>query len=211
MQIVTLSFDDFSPKNSGFFYICELKRLYPKLKVSLFTIPMSVMSGEVECIADEKFVSEIKRYTHWIEFIPHGFSHLPLEFKRKTYDETINCIKAWERLFKESNLPFVRGFKAPYWEYNEQVIKALNDMGYWMAINRGVNHNSIKTYQYNWSIQEELPKDKEIILGHGHIQNVCGNGLEECFSNLLTIPEDAEFKFVSEIVNENSNYSSDNS
>lgn len=200
-QTVILDADDFAVDNTSFMYFCELKRLYPKFKVSLFTVPMSVMSGEIKCLATaDNFLSEIKEYLDWIEFIPHGFSHYPMEFQNKTYQETIDSLIAIERIFNESGLPFVKGFKAPYWAYNDEVAKALKDKGYWIALDKNDPRNDMPIYKYNWSINEPYPKDIQEVRGHAHIQNVCGNGIEECFSNLLTIPEDVEWKFISEVM-----------
>jgi len=49
--------------------------------------------------------------------------------------------------------------------------------------------------KFNWNIKDS-PLDLPILYGHGHIQDVCQNGLAESFQNIIKLPKDTEFKFL---------------
>jgi hypothetical protein len=200
-----LDFDDFSILNNRLDLLLRLKESYPRLKVSLFTIPYDVayekdVAGR---LLRDKTLEEIKKHLDWMELIPHGLTHFPKEFEKCTYDTMTNHIfKAIDEIFKKDGLTYVKGFKAPYWLWNEEVVRALDEKGWWGAIDK--NQKMIKTkkfYSYTHSIDEPYSKaiGVDIIKLHGHI-TPSGNGIERCFSNLFKMDPDAEFKFASELI-----------
>jgi peptidoglycan/xylan/chitin deacetylase (PgdA/CDA1 family) len=206
-MIVSLNLDDFSPINHNWGYLQDLKSHYPNLKITLFMAPFDKSSGSIQSIVNnQKFAKRLADNRDWIEIAVHGFTHVPKEML--TYDEkTIEgLLTATENLYvmfrrdKNININFVNGFCAPYWLRNESTDKVLKERGYWIAINDNVNPLGLSFYKYNWSIGDKFPEDMPIVRGHGHVQDVCDNGLIESFDNLLTIPDDAEFKFCSEVL-----------
>ena len=53
---------------------------------------------------------------------------------------------------------------------------------------------------YNWNIKDEFPVELDNVIGHGHVQDVVGNGLNESLIRLVQIPDDYEWQFVSEAI-----------
>lgn len=149
-------------------------------------------------------LKRIKEELDWLEIIPHGLVHMPKEFLNATYDTTKLSLKAIDECFKRDGLPYVKGFKAPYWLWNSEVCRALDDEGWWGAIDkhRGANDPMTKKiYVYTHHISEWFSVSTlDVLKLHGHVPNVENNGLAECFPNLFRMPADAEFKFASEML-----------
>ena len=87
---------------------------------------------------------------------------------------------------------FAKIFKAPHWQLSDGGRKAAEELGY-KVVDDGY---------YNWNLKDDFPKKlnkKEVVIGHGHIQNTMGNGLEEVMPRLLEIPtKGTEFMFLSD-------------
>lgn len=204
-MIYALDFDDFSVLNNRLDLLLRLKESYPNLKVSLFTIPYDLpFETDVSAkLLRDKTLKELKKHLDWLELIPHGIIHMPKEFEQCTYDTMKNYIfDAIDEAFRKDGLPYVKGFKAPYWLWNKHVVKALDEEGWWGAIDRNQDMISTKRfYKYTHSIAEPFFKAKEqtVMKLHGHITPE-DNGIERCFFNLFKMDTDAEFKFASELV-----------
>lgn len=208
MKKIVLDFDDFSVLNNRLDLLLKLKEHYPNLKLSLFTIPFDApfekdISGR---IMRDKTLEEIKKHLDWIELIPHGLIHMPREFEKCDYENMKkNVIPAIDECFKKDGLPYVKGFKAPYWLWNEDVVRALDEEGWWGAIDK-LDFNGPRTkkfYKYTHGIDEVFKKSTlDVLKLHGHITNYNKNGIERCFTNLFNMPVDAEFKFASELLDE---------
>ena len=88
---------------------------------------------------------------------------------------------------------FVQGFKAPGWQISDGCYEVLLDRGWWVA-----------DQPYNDHRRPEGLRVHRLGDGdhwHGHIQNVCGNGLEETFPTVLDLVKNADsFQFISEAV-----------
>jgi len=136
-----------------------------------------------------------------IELIPHGLTHHFGEFQNVSYDDMTLTIRAIEEHYKEMNFPLIKGFCAPNWLISDAAVKCLNDNGWWLAVDRNQpkSKRTKKFYEYNWSIDEKFPKNIDLVKAHGHM-NTCANQLQENIHNLITIPGDYEWKFVSEII-----------
>jgi hypothetical protein len=203
----SLDFDDFSVSNNRLDLLLRLKESYPKLKVSMFTIPYDIVyENDVSAkLMRENTLKELKKHLDWIEIIPHGLTHFPSEFEKCTYETMRDYIfDAIAEAFGKDGLPFVKGFKAPYWLWNEGVVKALDEKGWWGAIDRNTNMISTKRfYKYTHSIAEPYFKalNVDIIRLHGHI-TPADNGIEKCFFNLFKMDPKADFKFASELIEE---------
>lgn len=203
-KTVVLDLDDFSLENNNFFYLDKLKSIYPKLKVSLFTIPFDAQY--YRNFADfqrEEIIKQIKKRLDWIELIPHGLTHANREFESAKYKDMKIIFRAIRDVFAKYDLPYVKGFKAPQWLYNQSLVDYLDYKGWFLATDRN-QPDSLKAkrnYVYSHSIDEPywLSEDKLIKL-HGHISLPSKNNLPDNILNLMKIPKDADFKFVSEVV-----------
>jgi len=206
-QIVAIDLHDFSPVNHNIEYLEDLRSHYPNLKITLFMAPFDQQSGKMESVLKHlKFAQYLSDNRDWIEIGIHGFTHQPEEMLRYTQEMVDKMLLATERLYKMLkdekgiNIRVVKGFCAPFWLRNQEVDKALKKRGYWIAINDNVNPEGLPFYKYNWSINEKFPTHLKIVRGHGHVQDVCGNGLVESFTSILDMPTDVEFKFASEVL-----------
>jgi hypothetical protein len=207
-KTVVLDFDDFSVLNNRLDLLLRLKESYPKLKVTLFTIPFDIayekdISGK---IVREDTLKVIKRNINWMQIVPHGLIHMPREFEKCTYDTMRDyVIPAIDEAFKKDGLPYEKGFKPPYWLWNSEVVRALDDEGWWGAID-SKNESEVKTkrfYKYTNGIDELFGKSTfDVLKLHGHITNSSSNSIERCFPNLFNIPTDATFKFASDMLEE---------
>ncbi len=192
MQIV-LEIDDFSPRNSNLGLLEDLHEHYPNFKVSLFTVPWEIRFGEPTPITQEKFkpfCDALIKSKDWIEVCLHGLTHNKGEFEDISYDEAKKRVMVAEKMLINRGIPYAKVFKAPHWQLSEQGKKAVQDMGF----------SVVEDGYYNWNLKDDFPEDKkdEVIIGHGHVQLACQNGLEEVFPKLLRLPIDTEFLFLSE-------------
>lgn len=187
---IALEFDDFSPKNSNFGLLEELKEHYPGFKVTMFTTPWEIRWGDMTPITNPEYapwVNAVKKCEDWLEIAVHGLTHAPMEFSELSYDEAKKRIMVAEKMFINRGIKYAKIFKAPFWALSAQGEKAIKDLGFTV----------VKDGYYNWNLADEMPKLK-VILGHGHVQNEMGNGLEEVFQKLMKLPTDTEFVFLSE-------------
>lgn len=174
--------------------LLELKQTLPNLVVNLFTIPKKTSS---------ELMNEMKQHS-WIRLIPHGYTHdSNYEFSKLTYREAIDRFTKT----KLKNFEFERGFKAPGWQISEEVMKALKDRGWWVAVQWSdgrFNGDVNGPYQPKvipglkfYALNELLPDFQAI---HGHTWDCCGNGLEQLWPQLIKLPPDAEFMSIDQYV-----------
>jgi hypothetical protein len=188
--------------------LLRLKGAYPKLKVTLFTIPYDFeYEKEVTArIMREKTLEAIKKQLDWIELVPHGLLHLPNEFLNCDYITMRDYVfPSIDEAFKKDGLPYEKGFKAPQWLWNKEVVRALDEKGWWGAIDRADRGyaKTKKYYTYTHSISEVFSLSTlDVLKLHGHITNIETNGIERCFTNLFKMPTNAKFKFASEMLQE---------
>jgi len=207
---ITISLDlhDFSILRNRFDLLLTLKEHYPNMKLSLFTIPYDYgleMSDMLRATKDES-LRRINDNKDWIEIIPHGITHFPKEFEKADRDIMTAYIENIIPEMVKSGLPedrIVKGFCAPFWLWNQDVVDVLNENGWWGAIDRN-NPHTLKTdkyYVYTHSIDEPywLSRQKVIKL-HGHMTLPSPNNLEDCLLKLLKMPQSANWKFASELV-----------
>ncbi len=182
----------------------DLKEHFPNLKLSLFTIPFDMQYEGVHqfrIMRDQK-LKKLKENLDWIQIIPHGLSHMPREFVNADRVTTKLALKSIDEAFKKDGIPYQKGFKAPFWLWNQNVVDVLNEEGWFGATDRN-QPNMLKpkiNYIYNWDISEPFPENEPVVKGHGHMTPPSLNNLEDCFMNLLKMPTDAEFKFVTNVL-----------
>lgn len=200
---VVLDFDDFSVLRSRMDLFLKLKEHYPKLKVSLFTIPYDYQyEGSTLRIQREEALAIIHQNLDWMEIIPHGLLHIEREFEKCDRWTMKMALQSIDETFRKDGLPYVKGFKAPYWLWNKDVVDVLDEEGWFGAVDKN-NKNTLKTkkfYEYGYSIAEPfwLAKGEELLKLHGHMTLPSDNNFEDCFLNLFKIPHDADFDFVSD-------------
>lgn len=204
MKKISLDIDDPSLLNFGWEWWLKLKEHYPDIKLSVFYVPfdpgVEMSSLRLE---RESAVKKLKENLDWIRLYPHGLTHMPNELKNCDYYTMRDLVlPSIEEAFKKDGLPYQKGFKAPYWLWTEGVIKALNEAGFWGAIDRNQPDmfKTEKTYTYNYSIDEDFTQEKGDLKLHGHLDGQSSNDIEKCFLNLLKMPQDAEFVFIDEFV-----------
>jgi len=202
---ICLDIDDGSILRTRWDLLLKLKEHYPKLKVSLFWIPYDheTESNSVLMINFGSRLKMLKENQDWIEIIPHGLTHSYPEFEKADREATLESLRAIETILETQGIKYVKGFKAPNWLWNEDVISVLDEKGWFGAVNP--NHADMlktkKYYEYTDTIYDEFWKEEKDFYGlHGHMTFPEYNNLEGCMVNLMKIPRDAEFVFVSEVV-----------
>jgi hypothetical protein len=204
VKTVILDFDDFSVANNKLPYLFTLKSFYPNLKVSLFTIPYDIENEGKMSPPQRKQTLKNIRSLDWIELIPHGLVHTPREMEYTGYGSMKKfIIPSIEKAFKKDNLPYIKGFKAPQWKWSKDVVRALDEVGWFGASNIHDKNmpRTKKDYVYQFNIDKAFwESDLDTWKLHGHITNEMQDGIERCMDNLLKIPHNAIFKFISEVI-----------
>jgi len=171
---MTFDFDDFHETNHLLHRLEELKRANPLFRCTVFAVPG---------LGSDSFWASVPR---WIELAVHGWTH----------PDPYECVH-WDRGRMEQLLAepivrkhFVNGFKAPGWQISDDCYQVLLDRGWWVADQHLEDNRrppGLPTYFYEdggW---------------HGHIQDVCGNGIEESWGRLVEAVKGCrEFRFCSE-------------
>lgn len=205
MKTVIFDLDDFSVLNNRLDLLLNIKEHYPNFKASLFTIPFDPrFEMSMQKMYRDKFLKDIQANLDWLEIIPHGLTHMEKEMENcDYYTFKDSVIPAIDEQFKKDGLPYVKGFKAPYWLWNKNVVRALNEAGWFGATDRNQPDMlaTKRNYVYTHSLEEPFWKstDEEIRL-HGHIDGVSKNDLELNFLHMFKLPADTQWKFVSEVV-----------
>lgn len=201
---VCLDIDDGSVLRTRYDLLETLKEHFPKLKITLFWIPWDF---EYEAskfrIQREELLARIKKNLDWIELVPHGLMHIEKEFLNVDKQLMKDSLKAIDEAMQKDGLPYVKGFKAPHWQWNQSVVDVLNEKGWWGATDRN-QLDMLKTkrnYTYTHSIEEPfwLSNNKELAL-HAHMREPSINNIEDQFLNLMQMSNDWDFVYASEFV-----------
>lgn len=155
--------------------LARLKAANPAFRMTAFAVPGLGYDAYWESLPD------------WIELAVHGWLHPhPREAENWTYQEA-------SRVLDAKPARFVNGFKAPGWQISDGTYWALLDRGWWVADQRYNDHRRPSGLRIHCEGEGDHV--------HTHVQNVCGNGLEELFPTLLDKVTRAEsFELVSEAV-----------
>jgi len=201
-QKVVFDLDDFAiDKENSFDILKRIKEHYPKFKVSLFTViyPESVDRGAIPQAKLAMWGKAVNKYD-WIEICPHGLQHLQGEGEAsRSLKEAKGYVQFTEDVFKKFGVNHEKIWKSPYWQANELLYIALKEKDYAIALDRNNTPKvDLKSYVYNWSIDQELPKNVKVIKAHGHMDTTA-NALHLSYKNFMDkIDSDAEFMFISE-------------
>lgn len=175
-----VDFDDFSETNHRLDLLQELKRINPAFKCTLFAVPGQGSPG---------FWSEVPV---WCELAVHGWMHPdPYECADWTYEQMAEAIYGRPEFF-------VKGFKAPGWQISDGCYEALLDHGWWVADQPYNDHRRPVGLRVHL-LSDTASSGTDPAHWHGHIQDVCGNGLKETWGRLTEAVANAtSFEFVSE-------------
>lgn len=166
--------DDFHEKNHRLDLLHELKRINPLFRCTLFAVPG---------LGSTQFWESVPR---WCELAVHGWLH-PDSYECQNWTQ-----QRTEEMIRGRSSHFVRGFKAPGWQISDATYGTLLMNNWWVAdqhLEDARRPKGLRTYFY------EDGDDR----WHGHIQNVCGNGLEETWGEVSERVRSAtDFKWCSE-------------
>lgn len=197
---VCLGLHDFSIVNNRLDLLLKLKEEYPGFKVSLFTVPIDEKRDFGPYLNREEYLKKIKENLDWIQIIPHGLTHSSSKEMLCDYKLfKIKILPAIKNAFEKDELPYEKGFCAPHFKWSKDVVKVLDEEGWWGAINSKKMLCPKKFYCYSDSI-DNINLDKDVLKLHGHIFGT-KNDLELCFNSLLPYKfKDATWHFVTEFL-----------
>lgn len=207
---VIFEFDDlhFLEPENCLSMIDIMVNMYPKIKLSFFTIPYlkdkAIYENKEFCF---RLLDHINNNN--VRLGIHGLQHTTEEFKNLTYGDALEKLMNAEDVMQLAELPYAMAFKGPHWGINEETIVALkalrfthlyNHTDYW-HLDKVALDNGLKVEYYNWNLKDEFKeKNVQIYIAHGHTHNVCGNGIEESMERMVRFidREDPEFLFIDE-------------
>lgn len=202
---VVLDLHDFSVANNRLEVLLKLKEHFTNFKVSLFTVPIDKKMDWGPSLIHKDNLEKIKKCLDWMQIIPHGLHHdSSREMETQSYDSfSRKVIPVIQEAFEKDGLPYVNGFCAPHWRWNKDVVKVLDDMGWWGAVLR--EDKMIKTkkfYRYTHLLNEPFWEfNLEVLKLHGHIYGT-KNDIGRCFNNLLKLPKDIEWCYATDFIEE---------
>lgn len=201
---VCLDLHDFSVVNNRLDLLLKLKEHFPGFKISLFTVASDIEADWGPYCLRKDFLGEIKRHLDWIQIIPHGLTHnKELEFC--DYDKFKNEIMPkMAEIFERDGLPFARGFCAPHWRWSEGVVRALDEAGWWGAVDKNQPNmlSTKKFFRFSHGLHEPYHESgAEVLKLHGHVYGL-KNDLGKCLEGLLRLPLSAEWHFVTDFLEE---------
>jgi len=203
-QKVVLDIDDPTVFFCNWDKLIRLKERYPQFKVSFFFVPFDFENEKsLQHTLRANGLKKLKKNLDWIQLIPHGVAHLPQEFLNVPKKDLPLIFNAINEFMNDDGLPYEKGFKAPQWLYNQDLVDFLDEKGWWMGVDRNQPNapRTKKFYEYGYSIDEPFWESKdEVWKLHGHMGGPSENNIEDCFLNLLKIPLDAEFHFVTDFI-----------
>lgn len=171
-KTTTIDLDDFSLMNNRLDLLWQLKAMRPDFKMTAFAVP---------ALGTSEFWESVPT---WIELAVHGWKHpTPRECEEWDYH-------TMDKYMRRVHPRFVHGFKAPGWQISDSSYRWLQRHGWWVA-----------DQDYNDSRRPEDLAVYKVTGWHGHIQDVCGNGLVESWPQVVRIVNTTkEFRFASEML-----------
>ena len=170
---MTFDWDDHCESNDAMPWMLMLKKINPEFKATLFSIP---------ALGDDAFWDD---HPDWVELAMHGWAHPDArEAEHWTYDQSIDVLLS-------APAAFVKVWKSPGWLTSPGMYRALLDLG-WAVADQHLADTARppELPVYLWEDGENW---------HGHVQNVCGNGLGETWGRVSSlVRETEEFEFVSQ-------------
>ena len=206
---LALEFDDFNPKPevNCIDKIDSLVKRYPNIKLTFFTTPLY---ERVPLFRDKQWCERVRVHieNNNIRLAVHGLYHTVEEFKNKSKEDALLSLIIAESVFKVAKLPFLKLFRGPHWGINENTYEALIELDY-KAIFTHTDYAhliglypQLKSVYYNWNLKDWDCTERQNVIGHGHTQNVCGNGIEESYNRICNFIDkyNPEFTFADDII-----------
>ena len=184
---VALDIHDWTPTFQRLEVFLKLKEHFPNFKVSFFAIPNDRKMDYGPYLIRSHLLEEAKKHLDWMQFIPHGLNHdSSREFKHIDHETMKHRIlPAIKDAFWRDGLPYENGFCAPHWRWNQDVINALDEAGWWGAALREDKITTKRFYRYNFLLNEPFwESDLSVLKLHGHTYGT-KNDIGLCFNNLL--------------------------
>lgn len=180
--------------------LLKLREINPKFKATLFAIPDEMTLELLDWSAIN---------SSWIELAVHGIKHSSnYECEKLTYNQFADYMTDTNRVKLLGY--FTKGFKAPGWQISDDIYRWLKDNGWWVAdqaYNDERRPKDLPAYRITGNDGRVLLNNREgdtIFASHHHTWNCMGNGVYEQFDYIVDlIKNETEFKFVSEVINEN--------
>ena len=200
---VCLALHDFSVVHNRLDILLKLKEHFPNFKVSLFTIPIDKKMDWGPYLIRGELLEKIREHLGWMQIITHGLRHEGSDVKNWNYKYTKDIVLPTIKTIFCNSLPFVNGFCAPHWRWNKEIVRALDDSGWWGAVDRDKNMPYTKKfYKYNFLLNEPFYESNlELLKLHGHIYGT-KNDVGRCIDSLLRLPLDTEWVFATECLEE---------
>lgn len=170
---MVFDWDDHHQGNDALPRLRQLRALRPDFRCTLFAVPGL---GSPDFWANTP---------SWVELAVHGWEHPD---PHECTDWT--AFRMWKAILNRP-FPFVQGFKAPGWQISDGCYEALAGAQWWVADhpeNDARRPEGIRAHVVggpdHW---------------HGHVQDVCGNGLAETWDHVVSLVVAApSFELVSE-------------
>lgn len=178
MKPWVVDFDDFHDGNAELDRLFMLRGRYQAAAAGGFRATLFAPVG----LLSDGLGRGIRATVPFLDLVPHGYLHeTPRECEDWTYDESCTYLDA---------IPdyFTHGFKAPGWQISDGMYRALLERGWWVADQTYNDHRrppELRAYLI------DEPRKR-----HHHIQNDCGNGLEESLDELMGLDPKRGFAFV---------------
>lgn len=177
-----VDFDDFHEGDHRLDLLHTLREANPLFRCTLFAIP---------ALGSDEFWESVPE---WCELAVHGWEHPgPYEAAEWTYEQADDVL--WRVHYR-----FMDGFKAPGWQMSDGTYQALMQHDWWVADhwdNDDRRPDGLRAHVITRAAGAGIDPDH----WHGHIGNVCGNGIQETFPELLRrVREATSFEWVSECV-----------
>lgn len=164
MKTAILDFDDLCDTNDPYDALVRLHRRDPGFKVTLFAIPTRCSPAL------------FAKYSHiddWCQLAVHGWRHARHECLGWTSEETQDKLQRATDIYPG----FVKLFKAPNWELDNEVYAGLKQAGF--AVADHIRNIEILPHGQPHYIYNIRLRDDHYARLHGHIQPWGGTGLTE--------------------------------
>ena len=191
-----VALDDFSEEIMGdkeWKVLLDLKKEYPNLKITMFTIP-----GQ----CSREWLLKMSKERHWIEMGIHGDKHIRKEFDINNV--IASKVSLWFTSFNGMTL-----YKAPWWDLELSQFNELHKWGIKVATNKTNDFKGDYVYDDGREVIKDIcyELDNGVYTWHGHVQSQRKanphnpNGLPDVVDLFKKhIPKDTKFMFVSEVI-----------
>ena len=179
---MVVDFDDFTELDNQLGLLHQLRDTNPAFRCTLFAIPALGTLEFWDSVPD------------WCELAMHGWLHpTSREAEHWTHEQALEVLLAKPGRFAD-------GFKAPGWQISAGTYEALLELEWWVADHWDNDHRRPRGITAH-VISRESGAGTDPQHWHGHIGDVCGNGIARTFQTVQRLVEQADsFEWISEVV-----------